>query len=349
MKEIRVGVINWDCSLPKETYFGYYQTRTLSPEKYRSITPYYADIAGENKIDYHRRSQQEFDCELSYAIKAGIDYFAYVFYPENGSKNHISLTYSDCSHRVYELNYARRMHEASELREKIAMVAIIGCHPFEESDIQELVELLEKPYYEKINGRPLVYIFNGIREDIIGRIRDACASADVISPFFAPMYNEACPEDANYAEADALTAYACLKSGIDRYSELCDEMILRNGERLNKCKYVIPLYTVGWDPSPRIDIPSPWVTYPGERYAKPASEDELLQGAKRLAEWIKSDAKDSFIGHILTFAWNEFEEGGWICPTYNKDLSVNTERIRTFSKISAYLKGALDSDSGVSN
>ena len=44
MKNIRTGVINWDASLPPETYFGYYQTRTLSPAKYRYATPFYADI-----------------------------------------------------------------------------------------------------------------------------------------------------------------------------------------------------------------------------------------------------------------------------------------------------------------
>ena len=125
-KNIRIGVTSWDASLPPETYFGYYQTRTLSPAKFRSFTPFYADVLGENKITYHTRSQEEFDRELAYAIDAGIDYFAYVFYPEEGSREHISLTYNDCAHRVYELNYARKMHESSALRDKIGIAAIVA-------------------------------------------------------------------------------------------------------------------------------------------------------------------------------------------------------------------------------
>ena len=44
-------------------------------------------------------------------------------------------------------------------------------------------------------------------------------------------------------------------------------------------------------------------------YAPRASCDELYAGAKEFVSFIKSEARNSFIGHILTFAWNEFEEG----------------------------------------
>lgn len=337
--DVRVGVINWDCSLPAETYFGYYQTRTLSPKRFRKYTPYYADIINENKIAYHTRTAPELERELSYAIRAGIDYFAYVFYPEVGSREHISLTYSDCSHRVYELNYARRMHEASALRDQIGIAAIVAAHPFADADIRELVELFKAPCYEKIGDRPLVYIFRGTRVDVIERIRQACVGEGVTAPFFVAMVGEELikAED-NYESVDALSAYACLKSGITEYRELCDEMISKNRERLNKCRYVIPHYTVGWDPSPRIDVPSPWVGYEDADYASIANADELSLGARRLAEWIKGEARDSFIGHIMTFAWNEFEEGAWICPTYNDDLSINEERIGTFARIVRYWK-----------
>ena len=60
MYPIRVGVIHWDCSLPPETYFGYYQAGTLSPKKYRTFTPYYADVLAENKIAYHYRTHRDF-------------------------------------------------------------------------------------------------------------------------------------------------------------------------------------------------------------------------------------------------------------------------------------------------
>ena len=102
-QNVRVGVVNWDCSHPSSEWWGYYQTRTLSPKKFRTYTPYYADILGEDKIDYHFRNQNEFDRELQYAIDAKIDYFAYVFYGEQGSRAHVQTKESDCSHQVFRL------------------------------------------------------------------------------------------------------------------------------------------------------------------------------------------------------------------------------------------------------
>lgn len=105
----------------------------------------------------------------------------------------------------------------------------------------------------------------------------------------------------------------------------------------------VPLYPVGWDPSPRVDIPSPWATYPATDYAKQPTEKELLQGAKVFADAIKNTEclRDTFFGHIMMFAWNEFEEGAWICPTYNEDLTVNTDKVRAVAKMIKYWKETL--------
>jgi len=343
MQNIRVGVINWDCSLPCETYFGYYQTRTLSPRKYRHATPYYADIIDDNHIAYHTRNQEEFDRELCYAIEAGIDYFAYVFYPEHASKNHISLKYSDCSHRVYELTYARKMHAASNYRRKIGMAFIVTpSHPLDDEDVDTLIAYLHEPYYETVNGRPLIYLYQSTSVEWMLRVRKACLADGLPAPYFVPMIHSM-PAGGDSTLIDALSQYACAASGIDDYTALCEEMTVQNRRRLSYGHAIIPTFTTGWNPSPRIDIPAPWCQYPDDRYAMAATPAELMAGAVQLADWICSEASDAFIGHIMTFAWNEFEEGAWICPTYTENLHINTERIRVFAEISAYWKQRLHS------
>ena len=76
---MRIGVVNWERTGSSDTYFGHYISRSLSPAKYRHRTPYYADIISENKIAFHKTSQEEYDKELQYAIDAGIDFFAYTW------------------------------------------------------------------------------------------------------------------------------------------------------------------------------------------------------------------------------------------------------------------------------
>ena len=341
MQAIRIGAVNWDCSLPPETYFGYYQTNSLSPHKFRSVTPFYADILGEDKITYHYRTQAEYDRELSYAIDAGIDYFAYVWYGEEGSKKHVQTRPDSCSHKVHELTYARRMHVKSTLRDKIRMCAIVGAHPFTEGDIRELVLTMREPYYEKVDGRPLVYIFNGCRLEIIEPIREMCDRLGIIQPLIIALYNYTVDPEGEYPGAEGLSAYTCEKSDITRYAELSQAVIAENESRRQTGLKIVPLYSVGWDPSPRVERPCPWYGYPNVPYMQSATEEELLAGAKDLTVWIKTKAKDAFFGHILTFAWNEFEEGGVICPVFGKNGEIDFSRTQAFSKVSTYFKEEL--------
>ena len=338
---VRIGVINWDCSLPSDTYFGFHQTRSLSPAKYRRVTPFYADILGEDKIGYHFRSQEEFDRELTCAIDAGIDYFAYVWYPDEGSRRHTAVSENDCSGHVWELNYARRMHCASELRERIRVCPIAGAHPFTDGDLEDLARALQEPYYETVDGRPLVYVFGGCRADFITRLRQMCARVGTPDPYVAAMYNAGVPGDADLSACEALSAYACTKSGVTKYAEVFAQSLEDNEKRRRAGKAVIPLFTTGWDPSPRVDSPVPWYGYPDENYAAFASEEELLGGARRLAEWIKTAADGQFIGHILSFAWNEFEEGGIICPTVGADGAADTARLEAFARVTQVFRDAL--------
>ena len=49
MDPLRIGVVNWDASLPPDTYFGMHTSRPPCPEKYRTRTPFYAHIIDKIK------------------------------------------------------------------------------------------------------------------------------------------------------------------------------------------------------------------------------------------------------------------------------------------------------------
>jgi hypothetical protein len=239
---------------------------------------------------------------------------------------------------VYELNYARKMHQSSALRSRLKLCAVVGQKPFADSDIRALALAMQEPYYEYIGERPLVYLFNGERPDFVGRLRAICREVGTPDPYCAAMYGRV-PAGASYPAVEALSAYACCKSGIDTYAELSADCIAKNELRYAAGMPTIPQYTTGWAPGPRLDSPAPWCGYPYENYAKFASEEELLDGAKALADWMNSKPADSFIGHMLAFAWNEFEEGGMICPTYNEDgVTINDSRLKAFRKAADYLR-----------
>jgi len=350
MKKIRIGAVNWDASLPPDTYFGFYQINSLSQSKYRGWTPYYAELLDGESITYRRRTPEEYECEMQYALDAGIDYFAYVWYPTEGSLAHEPISFRDCSHKVHELNYARGLYEKSRLKERLNMCAILAAHPFTDNDLARLVEAFSKPYYEKIEARPLLYVYNGYREDVIKKIHQMCRERKIPTPYTVPMVPKF--EGQCFALADALSSYGVVnRVNIASHEELIGLAIEQSRGRMAPMLKLIPTFTTGWNPAPRVERPTPWMSkaegvssYREATCAPRASCEELLEGAVRFADFIRTEVREHFVGHILTFAWNEFEEGGYICPTYDKDGKIDRTRVDVFFKISAMFRKTLGED-----
>lgn len=332
-KKIVVGAVNWDCSLPSDTFFGFHATKSLSPEKYRTVTPFYADIYGSDKIDYHSRSMEEYEREMQYAIDAGIDYFAYCWYGENPKKQA-----TEWQNNLWELSYGRKMHSKSALKEKLKMCAIIGvgakAQELSEEEMKSLAEEMKQDYYQKIEERPLVYIFDGYKQETGKILKEMCRKCNTPEPYFVYMSNEIDKEEIKEdSDVGAISAYSFPKSA-GNYDEFITYLIddLEKRKKLNL--KLIPQFSTGWNPNPRIDNPVPWVGYDNLTYAPQATGEELKKGAERFAKWICDNKECNTTGHILVFAWNEFEEGAHICPTYDKNgKGINTERIDAFREI----------------
>jgi len=335
-RKLTIGVIHWDCALPKKTtFFGYHATKSLSPAKYRNITPYYADILSEHEIDYHVRTVEEYETELQYAIDCGIDYFAYCWYgdtKETEIRPH-KEDFGNVSDKVWELAAARKLHMKSGLKEKIKLCAILPGHPMLESELDELAEIMEENFYQKIDGKPLVYVFNEYDTEKIAQMKKACKKRG-FAPHIAIIASEPKPTAGkDYSETDSVCAYACIAENVTSYDEMSDELIRCNEMRKGYGVDVIPFYSVGWNPSPRIDNIVPWIQYPEVPYAPLATEEELLSGAGKLVDWMKENQDVIHTNHIMTFAWNEFEEGGHICPTYGEDGKIDLSRLEAFGKV----------------
>ena len=336
----RIGVINWDCSVPSETtFFGRYATRSLGPREFRDRTPYYAIETGPDTILYRERTVADYEIELRHAIAAGIDYFAYCWYDREPHSDHVvdgSATTVDDT--VCELVDARMKHLASPLRCKIGLCAIlITCHPYTDEELADLAETMKEPYYEKIDGRPLVYLFAGPWQELIERLRKICKNAGVADPYAVLMADRVSPEDA--MKVQALSSYAGATAQGRTWNEFFDNELARNDVRAGNGLPVVPHFSMGWNPTPRIKHTVPWTSYPDGVYAPPATVEELFAAAKRLKSWTEEHRATCPTGHVLTFAWNEFEEGAWICPTFGKDAATPDTHYRdAFAQIAANWK-----------
>lgn len=331
--KIVVGAVNWDCSLPDETFFGFHSAKSLSPKKFRISTPYYANVENDNKISYHCRTLKEYEREMQYAIDAGIDYFAYCWYGENEKQRE-----KEWQSNLWALKYARKMHVQSELKEKIKLCAIIGVGAREaemtEEEMINLANEMQQDYYQKIDERPLVYVFDGYKQETGEILKKVCEKCNTPEPYFVFMCSELTDikKDVKTIES-AISAYSFPKSA-KNYDEfityLIDDLKARHQLGMN----IVPQFSVGWNPEPRIENPVPWVSYENADYLPQINKEDMLIGAKKFTEYMSSNKEYNTTNHILVFAWNEFEEGAYVCPTYdNEGKSINTERVAALGEI----------------
>lgn len=337
----RIGVVNWDCSLPSTTFFGHYATRSLGPAKFRDRTPYYAQEIEPDKIEYSKRTVEEYEIEMRYAIDAGIDYFAYCWYDPIVPAGHlegVDAATASADEHVWELTYARTLHAQSPLRKKLHFCAIlITPHPYTDEALQMLARSMRDPGYEKINGRPLVYFFYGNWQPLLSRLRKMCREENTPDPFAVIMSTDGVVAPEDRTKAEGICAYACSGSA-KTWEDFCRINLERNENRIQSGLPCIPHFSVGWDPSPRIQNPVPWCSYPDQAYHPPCDRDQLLFAAKEFRDWMIRHRADCVPGHILVFAWNEFEEGAWICPTSGADNHPDFRRRDAFAEAAKLLR-----------
>ena len=333
-----IGVINWDCSLPRDTFFGSFISKTLSPAEYRERVPYYADRLEDGTIAFHRRTLQEYEKEMQYAIDAGIHYFAYCWYGADSKKQTERLTDGPGSlvdDYVNELTFARKLHVQSSLKRQLKLCGILSVsHPYTDEELTELAEHMKQEYYQTVDERPLVYIFSDVKlVSIIARLREICMRVGTKKPYIALLTDESrLPKELSEL-LDGVSGYSCPKGNITTYAELTDAVITANSNRAQCGLDVIPHFSVGWNPKPRITNPVPWYPYEYVEYVDKITKEEYLEAAQRFADWISNHREQIHNNHILTYAWNEFEEGGYICPTFRADGSVNTSMLDVFAQM----------------
>ena len=323
-KELRVGVVNWDAGLPNDTYFGNFALQALGYDKYAHRLPYYTIKNADGEYEFPIRTQEQYDQELTYAADAGIDFFMYCWYPDGAMPKCIGEERFDfLADHVPPLNRMRKFYQASPLNKRIKMCAIvISEHAYAKQDFIELVNTMKQDYYEYKDGRPLVFVFGAYRADLLSTLREI-ASAERLNPYIAFMDNGNLRENCDYPEIDAVSEYSSCHGG-ENFEELFLADQKDNDDRKKFGLPVIPLLSAGWNPSPRIDRPRDWVKYGNRKYAPAPTGEQMEKATLDFFKWIDNTPQAS-TGYGVIFAWNEFEEGGYLCPTLGKDGKPHTD------------------------
>jgi len=312
-----VGAIRWDAWVGDTPTFGDTTSdnrvglvveRTLGPNQWHYRLPFFAVELGENEVQVRGNTQQIVDQEILYAVEAGLDYWAFVYYaPGSG------------------LDSARNLYLSSPYRDAINFCLIFdsGSYLLEAASRQLFVDYFQLPNYQKVlGGRPLVYFFGNseLTREAIDALRADANAVGLLTPYFVYMgwsADEVKTAIETYG-LDAGSAYAQVGKDGQPFVDLAH----RAEEGWDTYRQlgikVIPWVSAGWDPRPRIENPIPWGSYTEEQWAQAATPAEIASHLQNALLWMGTYPESAEASTIIIYAWNEFDEGGWLCPTlYN--------------------------------
>ncbi|HTG00071.1 MAG TPA: Ig-like domain-containing protein, partial [Nitrospirota bacterium] len=98
-----VGAIRWDGWLGEGDSVGKQLDKDLSPNHWHYRVPFYATEVSANQVIINASTQDIIDQEIAYAKNAGINYFAYVLYPNSSLETALNLHLS--STHKNDVNY----------------------------------------------------------------------------------------------------------------------------------------------------------------------------------------------------------------------------------------------------
>jgi hypothetical protein len=325
-----VGAIRWDAWTGGEVTAQV--ERTLGPRKYHDRLPWFAEPLGDDRVRIDGGRQEVMDREISFAAEAGLDYWAFLLYPEAESMSRGLHLYLASAERR-RINFCLILHNAFGVAEE--------QWPRERD---RAVALLKEPGYQTVpGGRPLVFAFalgyrGAFPTERFAEFRRAAKDAGV-DPYCVFMgwdpardFREQSPRG-----FEAVSAYAC-GSEDATYETLCRRVEKQYWANAAAAGVpYIPLVTTGWDKRPRKDNPVSWEV--GHSYHRQSvfpsapTPQELAAHLARAVAFVRENPKVCAANAIVIYAWNEYDEGGWLAPTRTAEGKANGERLEAVRRV----------------
>ena len=335
-----VGAIRWDAWHGDKGVPGQAVERALGPERWHARIPFFGKVISHTQVEIRGYTREIVDQEIAFAQQAGLDYWAFVTYEPDSP-----------------MSLALKLYLTSPHKQGLRFCLLTesgkwGTPETHQAKVERFLKLMAEPTYQTVLGdRPLIYVgfvkdewlnawggAAGARKLFDGFRADA-QKAGLGAPYIVLM-DFSPPRGRKLADAlglDAISAYATQAAGNGTpYADLA-----KHAERFwDQCKAtgkpVVPIAMAGWDRRPRVEHPVPWERHqkPGvgiEKHYLAPRPAELAAHVERSVRWARENPAACPARAIIIYAWNEHDEGGWLCPT----LSEGAARIEALGKILA--------------
>lgn len=307
-ERVRVGAIRWDAWHGDDSVPGRAVERSLGHARWVDRWPDFTEFHDDG-IEFDGARREVVDREMGLARNAGIDFWAFVYYGTGSPMGRVLRQFLDSE------------VDGPSFAFIIEFGRLVG-NQAEELAAGARAAMRDRRYLRDEDGRPVVFVWlpagptsTATIDSGIERLR--ISGDDAVQPSFVVM-SFAVKEAARVAKwigADRISTYAwhdnprgAPYASLVRGVEQLWERQAETGSR------VVPLVMSGWDPRPRILNPVPWGgPYPEGAHYESATPDELTSHMRSALRRARHPTHGACA--VLIYAWNEFDEGGWIAPT----------------------------------
>lgn len=311
-----VGAIRWDAwQHPTSDTIRTAMETSLGPAQYQWRLPFFCE-APTSSTAICTGTQADMDAEIAYAVEAGLDYWAFFWYGI-GSTNGMDASWNLYQSSLYRnsINWCLYIAGVDDLAAEVT------------NNIAGLVSYMQQDNYQyTAEGRPLIYVYDDSASKTtlaadIAAIRSAASSDSLPDPYI--VFTQSTPDDTVITTYgfDATTSYAIGGgvAGAQPYTSLDTAARARWTAQAAETVDVVPMCTMGWDRRPRVTNTVPWESPSGSvsDYYYPTYMEHISNHIDACLAWVRDNPTEVPSNVVLCYAWNEHDEGGWICPTYS--------------------------------
>lgn len=311
--------------------------RSLAAEPWRYRWPFFAALNADGTAQSFNGNRPEIiEREIDYAVRGGLDYWAFTAYPEASPLSYTLKTFLACKNR-----------DKIRFSLFVPMWPAYGRLPDESAERAywaHLLRMVRQPNYLKARGnRPVLFM---------GFLNDALAEKVLAGPWpsFAKeiaacglgkpylVFCDGSPKAAKkYCDmfgGDALSDYA-KSDGRAKGAPFTD--LAAHAEAFwASCEETgtpaVPICMTGWDRRARVLNPVSWESFhlqpdADQYYYRRGTPQEIAAHIGRGVAWYQKHPGRDRTELVLIYAWNEFDEGGWLAPALPPPHGEGTARI----------------------
>ena len=319
-----VGAIRWDAWYAADA-LNSAVAADLSPTQFNYRLPFFATISGG--VANIAGNQTAMDAEILAAAGGGLNYWAFLAWPAGAPENAALNLY---------LASANRARLGFCIIENFSNVFFKGLGY--SAELANSIALTAQPGYATVmDGRPLFYMLDTSDADIVYRwgslggfgatvayIRAQVQQATGKNPYMVVL----CPDPVRANTLvrrygfDAVGAYAVpgAISTPTPYASLVQTAESWWGAAVGQGSFIVPPIMTGWNYTPRIVTPNSLFGSEASgslsAYYQDGTPSQIAAHFGDALAWMQANRSAAPAQTALAYAWNEFDEGGWLCPTY---------------------------------